>query len=57
MWPLMEINFSKNNQNNNVWRNDSDDFLRRCDPPDVGHDDISGANTQNSFAVGVIEDE
>ena len=41
MWRLMEIFFSKNNQNNHVFRNDSDDFLGMCDPPDVEPDDIS----------------
>ena len=28
-----------------------------CDPPDVEPDDISESNSQNSFAIGVVEDE
>ena len=28
-----------------------------CDPPDVRDYDISEANSQNSFAVGVVEDK
>ena len=28
-----------------------------CDPPDVEPDDISEANYQNSFAIGVFEDK
>ena len=28
-----------------------------CDPPDVEPDDISEANYQNSFAIGVVEDK
>ena len=48
--------FSKNNQNNNVFRNDSDYFLGMCDPPDVEYDDISEANSHNYFAIGVVED-
>ena len=57
MWPLMEIIFSMNNQNNHVCRNYSDDFLGMCDPPDVEPDDISEANYQNSFAIDVVEDK
>ena len=52
----MEI-FSKNNQNNHVYRNDSYDFLVICDPPDVKPNDISEANSQNSFAISVVEDK
>ena len=52
----MEI-FLKNNQKNNVCRNNLDDFLGMCDPPDVEPDDISEANSQNYFAIGVVEDE
>ena len=46
--------FSKNNQNNHVCSNDSDDFLGICDPHDVEIDDISEANYQNYFAIIVL---
>ena len=49
--------FSKNNQNNHVCRNDLYDFLGMCDPPDAEPDDISEANSQNYFAIGVVEDK
>ena len=49
--------FSKSNQNNYVWSNDSVDFLGIFDSPDVEPDDISEYNSQNSFAIGVIEDK
>ena len=51
------ILFSKNNQNNHVCRNSSDDFLGMCDPPDVEPDDISEANSHNYLAIGVVEDK
>ena len=57
MWPLMEILFPKNNQKNHVCSNDSEDFLGMCDPPDFEPDDISETNSQNSFAIGVVEDK
>ena len=36
-------------------RNDSDDFLGMCDPPDVEPDDISEANFHKYFTIGVVE--
>ena len=57
MWPLMEIIFSENNQNNHVYSNDSDDFIVMFDPPDIEPDGISEANSHNSFAIGVVEDK
>ena len=56
MWPLMDIFFSKNNQNNHVCRNYLDGFLGMCDPPEVEPDDISEANSKNYFAIDVVED-
>ena len=53
----MEIIFSNNNQNIRVCRNDLYGFLGICDPPGFEPDDISEANSQNSFAVGVVEDK
>ena len=54
----MEIMFfSKNNQNNHVCSNDSDDFLGVCDPPDVETDDISEDNSRNYSEIGVVEDK
>ena len=53
----MEIFFSVNNQNNHVCINYSDGFLGMCDPPDVEPDDIPEANSQNSFAIGVVENK
>ena len=53
----MQIIFSRNNQNNHVYINDSDGFLRICDSPEVEPDDISEANSQNYFAIGVVEDK
>ena len=49
--------FSKNYQNNHLFRNDSDGFLGICDPPGIEPDDISEDNSQNSFAIGVVEDK
>ena len=46
--------FFKNNHNNHVCSNDLDDFLGICEPPDVEPDDISEANSQNYFAIGVV---
>ena len=57
MWPLMEIFISENNQNNHVCSNDSDDFLGIYEPPDSEPDDISEANSQYSFAIGVVEEK
>ena len=48
---------SKNNQNNHVCSNDSDYFPEMCDPPNLEHDDITEANPQNSFTIGVVEDK
>ena len=53
---LLEI-FSKNNQKNHVCSNDSDDFLEMCGPPDIEPDDISEANSHNSFANVVVENK
>ena len=47
--------FSKNNQNNHVWSNDSDDFLVMCDPPYVEADDISEANYQNLLRLVLLK--
>ena len=54
---LMEMSPSKNNQYNHLFRNDLYYFLGMFDPPDVEPDDISEANSQNSFAIGVVEDK
>ena len=51
----MEIFSYKNNQNNHVCSNDSDYFLRICDPPNVEPDDISETNSQNKFVIGIVE--
>ena len=53
----MENIFSKNNQNNNVCSIDLDYFPGMYDPRDVEPDDISEANSQNYFAIGVVEDK
>ena len=57
LWPLIDIFFSKNNQNNHVCSNDWDDFIGMCEPPDVEPDDISEANSQNYSAIGVGKDK
>ena len=46
MWPLMEIIFSNNNQNNHVCRNYLDYFLGMCDPPDFDFEGILEANSR-----------
>ena len=53
----MDIFPPNNNQNNNVRRKFLDYFLVICDLPDVEPDDISEANSPNSFAIGVVEDK
>ena len=53
----MEVIFIKNNQNSHVCRNYLDGFLEFCDPPDVEPDDISEANSQNYFVIGVVKYE
>ena len=57
MWPLMKIISSKKIKNNHLCNNDLDDFIGMCDPPDIEPDDISEANSQNYFAIGVVEDK
>ena len=49
--------FSKNKQNNHVFRNGLYEFLGMFDPPDIENDDISEDNYYNSFAIGVVEDK
>ena len=53
----MEIFFSGNNQINHVCSNYSDGFIGMCGPPDVETDDISEADSQNYFTIGVVEDK
>ena len=53
----MGIFVSKNNQNNHVFINYLDGYIGMFDPPDIEPDDISEANSQNYFAVGVVEDK
>ena len=55
IWPFMDNFFSKNIQNNHVCSNDLDGFLLMCEPPDVEPDYLSEANSQNSFAIDVVE--
>ena len=57
MWPLMEIFLYENNQKNHVCRNYLGYFIVMCDLPDVEPDYIPEANSQNSFAIGVVEDK
>ena len=57
MIQMMIFVFSRNNQNNNVFRNDLDNFIGMYDPPDVEPDNISEYNSHNYFAIGVFEDK
>ena len=54
---LMDMFSSKNNKTNHVCCNNLGDFLGLCDPPNFELDNISEANSQNSFEIGVVEDK
>lgn len=49
--------FSNNKRENNNHMDDTEDYLGMCDPPDLDTDEFSEIGSQNSFEIGVVNDE